>query len=815
MWLPAAPQRPTLTLTIDGRTVTVPQGTTVWHAAKAAGIDIPIFCYHDRMPPLGACRQCLVRVEKQARYQTSCTLIAEAGMVVHATTPEVREAQEMILEYLLINHPLDCPICDKGGECPLQDQAYLYGPGRSRFVEPKRDFAKPVSLGPLLVLDRERCVLCWRCVRFGEIVAGDHALKGFERGAESEINTPHTQPVESKFIGNTISICPVGALTSRTYRFVSRPWDNTAVPSVCNHCGLGCATWLDVRDETIARVRPREHPAVNDVWLCDLGQFGFEWVGSRDRLTRPLIRREGALVDASWSEALDLITAALETSRRLGSGRVGVLGGARLTNEEAFLTRRFFREIIGTPHVDHRTDARPGSASLQVPWGMRAPLEAIAASSLLLLVGCDVTEEYPIAWLRMKHALDRGTRVYAIHPAHLEIAPFLSAALLAAPGAEGAVLAQVAAGVEGRPLDEALLQAAGVEPAVVGELVERLRTATRPMLFLGRGALEGASGTAVLAAAQRLQAAGTLVHVMRGKGNAVGAALMGLLPGPSGWTAPEMLRQGAVGTLDVLYVAGADPATDVPDHSAWAAARRGTAFLVAHELFLTATARDADVVLPALAYAEKDGTVCNVEGRVQRIQAAVRGPGEARGDAQVMAALARRLGVEWSHGTWQEIFQDAAAEIPGLVEGAVLSPPPLAGSWPQEAALPARPGDLVLLTGERLFARGSMSGRAPAIAEMAGAPSVWLHPSEAAARGVEEGVLADVLSPHGRLVLRVRVTDRVPPGVAFAPRSDDGAPVNRLLDWEEPLVAVTLRPLEGAGGSAGAAAATADGPGRR
>ncbi|MBI3975286.1 MAG: (2Fe-2S)-binding protein, partial [Armatimonadetes bacterium] len=330
----APPERPTVTLTIDGRTVTVPQGTTVWHAAQSVGIDIPIFCYHDRMPPLGACRQCLVRVETQPRLQTSCTLVAEAGMVVSATTPEVRAAQEMILEYLLINHPLDCPICDKGGECPLQDQAFAYGPGRSRFVEHKRDFAKPVSLGPLLVLDRERCILCWRCVRFGEIVAGDHALKAFERGFQSEINTPFTQPVESKFIGNTISICPVGALTSRTYRFLSRPWNNAAVPSICNHCGLGCALWLDVRDDTIRRVRPREQPAVNDIWLCDLGQFGFEFVAARDRLTRPLIRRDAGgsgkdapLVEASWAEALDLVAARLDASRRRGPGRVGVLGG--------------------------------------------------------------------------------------------------------------------------------------------------------------------------------------------------------------------------------------------------------------------------------------------------------------------------------------------------------------------------------------------------------------------------------------------------------------------------------------------------------
>src|SRR3990172_3577677 len=268
----------TVTLTIDGRPVTVPKGTTVWHGAKQSGIDVPIFCYHDRMPPLGACRMCLVAVEKFPKLATSCTLEAAEGMVVHTTTPEVKAGQEAILEYLLINHPLDSPICDKGGECPLQDQTFRYGPGRSRYVEVKRDFAKPVSLGRVLVLDRERCILCWRCVRFGEVIAGDDALKGFERGFQSEINTPFTMPVQSKFIGNTIAICPVGALTAKTYRFVSRPWDNRRVASVCTHCGVGCAVFFDVRGNTIMRTQARESPEVNDVWLCDLGFFGHGYV---------------------------------------------------------------------------------------------------------------------------------------------------------------------------------------------------------------------------------------------------------------------------------------------------------------------------------------------------------------------------------------------------------------------------------------------------------------------------------------------------------------------------------------------------------
>jgi len=253
----AVPAVPMVHLTIDGQQIAVPKGTTVYKAAQQAGIEIPVFCYHDRMPPLGACRMCFVEVEKMPKLMTSCTLEAGEDMVVKTQTDRVKQGQQGILEFLLVNHPLDCPICDKGGECPLQDNTLRFGPGRSRFIETKRTLRKHIRMGPVLVLDRERCILCWRCSRFGEIIAGDDALKGFERGFQSQIATPFLEPVRSKFIGNTISICPVGALTSATYRFRSRPWDNRHIRSVCPHCGVGCATELNVRGTDRARTRAR------------------------------------------------------------------------------------------------------------------------------------------------------------------------------------------------------------------------------------------------------------------------------------------------------------------------------------------------------------------------------------------------------------------------------------------------------------------------------------------------------------------------------------------------------------------------------
>ncbi len=821
---------PTVTLRIDGTSITVPKGATVYHAAKQAGIEVPVFCYHDRMPPLGACRMCLVQVEKMAKLQTSCTLEATDGMVVQTTSPEVVAAQEAILELLLINHPLDCPICDKGGECPLQDETYRFGPGRSRFVETKRDFAKPVSLGPVLVLDRERCILCWRCVRFGELIAGDDALKGFERGFHSEINTPFTLPVDSKFIGNTIAICPVGALTAKPYRFISRPWDNRAVPSVCTHCGVGCALFLDVRDATITRARPREQRAVNDIWLCDLGFFGQAYVAHGDRLREPLVRGEGGLVEATWEEALGLIARRL----RVGS-RVAMLGGARLTNEDAYVVGRFFRTVVGTNHLDHRVDVRPSSPSAVVPWGMTSAIADIDEADGILLVGCDITEEYPVLWLRIKQAIDRGAKVIAVTPKALEVGRFLAHHLVHRYGQGAAVV-------------EALLQAmeqelssggeiGGVSGAAVAAAAKALGGASRPLLMIGRLALDAPDGwasfRAVVGIRRRTQAP---VNVMRGKGNAFGAALAGLLPdaGPGGqpleavrerlehlWgapvspaggmAAPAMIEAAARGALDVLYVIGADPATDVPDRSRWMAARAGLPFLVVQDAFLTETAREADVVLPALVVAEKDGTVTNIEGRVQQVQVAVPGPGEARGDWQIMSALSQRLGRMISYAAWEEIFAELQALIPRLALDERV-PPPAHEVGPAAEEAPGKPTEvpgtvsgypLTLFSGEVLFDRGSMTSRCPAISDLAGEPSALVHPDDAARYGIGAGDVMVLTSARTTVVVRAQLSTAILSGYVYLPRGFDGAPVNALVDLAvagTPVRIAGLAPVAGAAG---------------
>ena len=821
---------PTITLTIDGRTVSVPKGTTVYNAARRSGIEIPIFCYHDRMPPLGACRMCLVKVEKMPKLQTSCTLEATDGMTVFTTTPEVKAGQEAILEFLLINHPLDCPICDKGGECPLQDQAYQYGPGRSRFVETKRDFAKPVSLGRVLVLDRERCILCWRCVRFGELIAGDDALKGFERGFHSEVNTPFTLPVKSKFIGNTIAICPVGALTAKTYRFAARPWDNQPVASVCTLCGVGCAVEFDVRDGAITRTRARESPAVNDIWLCDLGFFGHTYVHHQDRLRTPLIRRGGGLGEATWDEALDVVARRL---RAAAPGRVAMLGGTRLANEDAYVAGRFFRSVVGTNHLDHRTDAPPGGASLLAPWGMTSSLADMNDADVIVLVGCDITEEYPVIWLRMKRALDRGAAMIAVTPKGLEIDRFIAHHLVHRYGSGAQVVRALLEAMSGAPNGAG--ETGGVLRDAITAAGARLARAARPQILIGRGALDAPDGAEIYGLLRELAARlHTSVNVMRGKGNAFGAALAGLLPdaGPggrplaevrhdleslwgaapsdaAGWNAPEIIEAAGQGRLDVLYVAGADPGTDAPDRTRWTEARGRLPFLVVQDAFLTQTAQMADVVLPALVAPEEDGTVCNIECRVQRLRAAVPGPGESRADWGIFAALAERMGKVIAYSGWEEIFDEMRSLIPGLEidarvprQGSRIQDP---GSRIQEA----RPVDgadtdfpLILVLGDVLFDRGAMTSRSTAIADLAGEPWALFHPEDAARCGIGEGDATVVRSRRGSVAVRAKLSPAVLPGQVFLPRGFDAAPANALVDLTEPLTRVRVTALAPVAGGA-------------
>ncbi len=810
-------------LTIDSLPVAVPRGTTVWQAARQAGVEIPIFCYHDRMPPLGACRMCLVEIEKMPKLVTSCTQEAGEDMVVRTQTDRVRQGQQAMLEFLLINHPLDCPICDRGGECPLQDNTLKFGPGLSRFVETKRTFRKHIRMGPVLVLDRERCILCWRCVRFGEIIAGDDALKGFERGYHSQIATPYMDPVHSKFIGNTIAICPVGALTSATYRFRARPWDIRSVRSVCPHCGCGCATDLDVRGNDVTRTRAREHPEVNDIWLCDKGFFGSEFVQSTDRLTVPLVRTNGELREASWDEALDRVAASLRATSPDG---IGVIGGTRSTNEENYLLLRLFRGVVGTNNIDFRAETAHPLPASAASWGLDISIADVGRSDVIILVGCDLTEEYPIVWLAVKKAVDRGARLIIANPWELEIGRWASHPMTCRWGTEAIIVEALG----GRASSETAAAEAEIDLERLRSAGDAFRGASRPLLLIGRTALEHPGGSRLLAAADHLRATfpSTALGILRGRGNSGGAQILGLLPdmlpgyrpladatarsalegiwgrpipSAAGRTVRGMLEAARAGPLRALYLVGADPAMEYPDAGAWAEARKRLSLLVVHDVFLTATSAAADVVLPVLTYAEKTGTVGNLEGRIQRQDQAVLGPGTTRSDADIFTSLAMRFGVSFGMATWESVCAEIGRVIPGWAEEARLPPPRPAAATSIGTSTTAIGGGastsdqaLALVVGTRLFDRGTMALRCPGVRGQAGEPFVGLHPEDASRLGIADGAVCEVRSPRGTLRLPARIWAGLHPGHAYVPRGYDSAPVARLLDESGP-VAVTVRPV--------------------
>jgi len=617
-------------LTIDGIAISVPKGTTVYTAAQQLGINIPIFCYQDRMPPFGACRVCLVEVEKMPKPQPSCTLEATEGMVVKTQSPMAVQGRKGILEFLLINHPLDCPICDRGGECPLQEHALNQGPGESRFFEDKRHFKKPLPLGPVLMLDRERCIICARCTRFGELVSGDHALEFIERGYKTEVGTPDGQPVKSKYIGNTIMICPVGALTSQVYRFRARPWDNFPTESTCTLCPVGCSFILDSRDGEIMRTRSRENLNVNDIWLCDKGWFGYEFSVHPDRLKTPLIRRSGVLEPASWDEALNLIVSNIKESKQ--SNRLAAFGGNTLTVEENYLLQKLMREALGVNHVDHRIGMPLFALDEEgLEPGMEISLGDIEKQSFVLLLGIDLTEEFPVIWLRLKEAINRGAKVLFLGHFSPEIAPHLSNVILHSPGKELEMLQEHLPKVE-----------------------EQIKTGKQAAIFIGRQYLSTSNRKSILAQLHQFKKAtpNLSINILEGKGNSVGARFAGMRPdiGPfekpldkTGLNALQVLEAASHSGWDFLLVAGANPAIQFSSRL-WNEAKAKTRFLVVQDLFLNETARQADVVLPTLCFVEKGGSFINIERRVQKLLPGKEIPKDIYSDEEIFVRIAEYLG---------------------------------------------------------------------------------------------------------------------------------------------------------------------------
>ncbi|MEE1751810.1 NADH-quinone oxidoreductase subunit G [Streptomyces sp. SP18CS02] len=802
----AIPPEDLVTLTIDGIEISVPKGTLVIRAAEQLGIEIPRFCDHPLLDPAGACRQCIVEVEGQRKPMASCTITCTDGMVVRSqlTSPVAEKAQVGVMELLLINHPLDCPVCDKGGECPLQNQAVSHGQGESRFDGRKRTYEKPVPISTQVLLDRERCVLCARCTRFSHQIAGDPMIELIERGALQQVGTGEGDPFESYFSGNTIQICPVGALTSAAYRFRSRPFDLVSSPSVCEHCAGGCATRTDHRRGKVMRRLAADDPEVNEEWLCDKGRFGFRYAQQRDRLTTPLVRgADGTLAPASWPEALEAAARGLGAAR----GRAGVLAGGRLTVEDSYAYAKFARVALDTNDIDFR--ARPHSSEEADFLAARVAghgrdldgggltYTALEAAPAVLLAGFESEEEAPGVFLRLRKAWRKhGQRTFSLAPFATRGLEKAGGTLLpAAPGTETEWLDALAAGTgldeagarcaEGLRERGAVLLVGERLATVPGALTAAVRTAAATgaeLVWIPRRA--GERGAAWAGAIPSLLPGGRPATDPRAREETAAAWGVRELPHRYGRDTGQIVEAAATGELGALVVAGVEVA-DLPDPRR-AREALDAAFVVSLELRPSEVTERADVVLPVAAVAEKSGTFLNWEGRARMFEAALKPEQMTRtpapSDARVLHMLADALDVHFALpdltsvrreldrlGGWDGEWAGEPAE-PGV-------PLPLAGD-----------GEAVLAGHRMLLDLGRLQEGDEALAGTRHASVARLSPATAAETGVKDGDLLSVTGPAGSLRMPLQVTE-MPDRVVWLPLnstgrgvlSDTGAAPGRLV----------------------------------
>lgn len=816
-----------VTLTIDDTEVTVPEGTLIVDAAKRAGFDIPVFCYHPKMEPVGMCRMCLVEVGRPVldrttgeplreadgsvrlqfgpKLETACTTPVSQGMVVRQQTDKVQSARKEVVEFILTSHPLDCPICDKGGECPLQNLTMQFGPGQSRFLfDEKMRLAKHVPLGELIWLDRERCIQCGRCVRFQSELAQDPVLGFYQRGRSLEIVTCSEPGFDSYFSGNTTDICPVGALTTSDFRFGARPWELKAAAGICNHCPVGCNLTYNVRREAksqgkvvIKRVMPRQNEAVNEIWICDKGRFGYHYAESPQRLRQPLVRVDGELRPATWETALSKAAGAL----RDAGERLLTLAGGRLTNEDLFNLKTLTEQIGGQAVLYERMAG--GELIRQVGVGKGTNFSDLGKGSAILVVACDLEEEAPLWWLRVSQAVRRGATLIVLNPRPTKLDSSAAFSLRYPYTCEVQAISAFMTGLN----PPAWLNPAGVET---------LRAAAKAFADSQNAIIiYGSEGLDLAASQDVAEACAHLLSLT----NHIGRANNGLLAAWAHANTQGAFDMGLAPTLDlaaqlsgaaVAYIAGANPAADDKELEK-ALARAG--FVVVQDLFLTETAKKADVVLPVAAAVEREGTYTNAERRVQRFYPATFTGGELKPDFVITARLGEYVGLHLEGRSASLVMQRIAALIPDYAAityqalAEVTTQYPIMGRHdlyyggtsyensqglgvqlepaaqkdhafalgrsqaPERSAPNLSPGMLLAVPVTLLYDRGELllptellHGRIPA-------PYVAVNPQEAAVSAVEDGaaVLVDL---DGTLYhAALRLDESIPVGVMLVPRS--------------------------------------------
>jgi NADH-quinone oxidoreductase subunit G len=720
------PQTDLVTVTIDGVDVRVPKGTLLVEAAKVINTDIPVYCYHEKLGPAGLCRICLVEIDGMPKLQIACNTPVADGMKVHTQNPRVDDGRRAILEFFLLNHPLDCPICDKGGECDLQDYAMAWGQGASRMLEPKMPKPKAVDLGPTIVLDEERCIVCQRCVRFDEIITREQSLRTDDRGAHVIIATATGKPYVSDFTGNVTELCPVGALTSKTYRFRSRPWDNHRTTTSCTQCAVGCLMHVDERGDALLRTMSvPEDDAISDSWLCDRGRYNIGFVKDERRLSSPLLKQDGVWVQVDWDDALALWAAELKKA----GANAGVIGGGRLLNEEAYLAQHLFR-ALGIENIDHRV----GEQSI-VHSDSFANHVDLERADTIVTIGRPPSELAPVLDLRIRKAVSRnGARLISVGDHH---ANSFVPETHASTGDE-------------------LRAALGDDPGRLAVIWDGVMVPGGPELTAPVHAFP----------ADR--------YVLPETPNGRGADALGMRPREGGLNTRAMLEAARDGRLGVLAILGANPMLRFPDRALVEAALRATPFVVVTELFMTETAEFANLVLPVCSAFEKSGTTTDLAGDVLPVAGSVRAPEGLLADGDVIVELAEKLGVNLP----------LPDEVEARVRELVRTPP----AAPTAADLTAHPrvaggaGELRVIAEHTIFTGGGTLAFDPRIAELRTRPRASIHPETANALGLAAGDPVNVTAAGGAALreLIVVVDPRVPTGAVALVDGLPGAPLNAL-----------------------------------
>jgi NADH-quinone oxidoreductase subunit G len=814
-----SPERKEVTLNIDGREVVALEGEMLHDAARKGDVEIPVFCYEPKLgAPVGACRMCLVEIEGIPKLQTSCSTPVRDGMVVHTRTDQVKKAQNAVVEFLLVNHPLDCPVCDKGGECPLQDITQGWGPGKSRVIDEKRHFEKPIELSPLVAIDRERCILCYRCVRFSQEVSEDAQLQLLERGDRTYVGTFDDRPYVSPFHGNITDLCPVGALTNYTYRFRARPWDIEQAGSVCTLCPSQCNVSFTVRDEKVKRVISRENPGVDDGWLCDRGRYGFEMFDAPQRVTEP--RTKGGS-KVSYEEAIAKAAEGLAAR----DGKVAAIVGDA-SNEEGFLVQEILRGALHSPHIDSRPAAGPGIdtvLALAQP-ALQATVADIDEADLILVLGTDPMQSSPILDLRIRKAIRRNG-------ARLAVATERPTALDG--GAEA--IARYAPGQAAYFISE-LTKAVGGADTIATPLAESFRDADKVVVVWGERI--GAAGTEALVELEQAlhltATSGAGLLEIPDTTNARGLREAGVLPdaGPGlaalavNGHGTEAIREALIdGELDGVVLVGVDPLRDFGDTSRWEEALNAAGCVVAFSTFATATAAKADVLFPLETHAEKDGTVTHPDGRLQRVRPAAGRPGDIRPGWQTLANLSLALGHDTGvtsqpsafkalvdavpfYGSitdssiggrgirWQET--DSASNLPASADGAAKSAASAGTDSPDTQRVSASgesvpgidaPATLALGTYRDLWA-GPITELNPPLKFLKPSQRLELSLEDAARLGLAQDDKVRVSQGDKSLDATVAIKERVPEGVCFLAEGVAPGNANSLLNGHQVRVEI-------------------------